>query len=733
MKKTIFLSLLLASALVQAQTFQTWQTSSSKRLAASASSAMQLGSGTSSSKITLIPTTYYQSVEGFGWMLTEASAKLIMQMTSTNRTNLLNELYSPTGTCRCTVVRIALGACDLSEYSYSYADSKDETLSNFSLDGPDKDYVIPVLKEILTINPKIYIMAAPWSAPKWMKTNNNWSGGKLSTSYYALYATYFLKYLQAMDKEGIHVHAVSIQNEPENGGNNPSMTFSKEEMYNFAENNLGPTLANNGYSDVKIIGFDHNCDNTSYPIHVAKSQYVSGTAFHLYGGSIDAMSTVYKNSKKDVYFTEQYTGQGSNFSGDLSWHMQNVEIGSMNNYGRTCIEWNLVSNPNLDMHTSGGCNTCEGALTITNNGSLTSRNLAYYIIAQCSRVVQRGARRIALSGGDGLSKVAFVNPDGSLGLVVYNGGSDKTVDVVYNGKYATFTACGGGATSVLLSGTGAVCPAPDAEPTPPPTVKIHITSAPAGTDSIYLIGSWGSSWKLSENIPCTKQPDGTWIGEVPETKFTYKCWNRWQVGGKETWDYEEAIDAKGTKLPQDRSADYSKSQTETIQVLYWKKQATPSVDPDPGVKQGVTIHITSAPAGTDSIYLVGNWSDGNWRLKDNIPCERQEDGTWKGFVPLTSKFEYKCWNRWIVDGKETWDYEEAVDDKGTKRSSNRTADYSKSQTETIQVLYWRKQAVITEIDNVNENVNVNRKVMKDGKLYILRDGKYYSILGTNNQ
>ncbi len=571
----IFFCFIVCVLSVQAQTYQSWQTSSSKSKYFSASSSSNMKSGTSSSsaKITLDPETYYQSVEGFGWMLTEATGKMMMQMSQSDRTNLLKELYSPTGTCRSTVVRIALGACDLSEWSYSYCDTKDESLNSFSLNGPDKDYLIPILKEIVSINPNIYIMAAPWSAPKWMKTINNWSGGRLNKDYYATYAKYFLKYLQAMDAEGIHVNAVSIQNEPENGGNNPSMIYNKEEMYEFAEKHLGPTLANNGYQDVKIIGFDHNCDNTTFPIHVAKSKYVSGTAFHLYGGNISAMKTVYKQSKKDVYFTEQYTGKGGDFGGDFKWHMQEVVIGSMTNYGRTCIEWNLASDPNCNMHTEGGCNSCLGALTL-NNGSISGRNVSYYIIAQGSRVVQRGARRIASSGGDGLNHVAFVNPDGSLGLIIYNDGGDRTLDVVYKNHYCTVTACGNGATSVLLSGVGAECPSVDAEPTKDPSVTIHITSAPAGTDSIYLIGSWGSSWKLNENIPCTRQADGSWIGLVPETDpFEYKCWNRWKVNGQETWDYEEAIDNKGTKRPNNRTADYNKSKTETIQVLYWRKQA----------------------------------------------------------------------------------------------------------------------------------------------------------------
>ena len=537
---------------------------------------MQSGSGSNSRKLVIDPKNRYQSVEGFGWMMTQASAKLIRQMSQSDRTQLLKELYAPDGKVRATVIRIAVGACDLSESDYTYSPSKDESLSNFSLAGPDLTDLIPVLKEVLAINPNVFIMAAPWTAPVWMKQNagahGGYTGGSLNTAYYSTYAKYLLRYLQAMDAQGIHVHALSIQNEPLHDGNNPSMKWSKEQMYDFAEYHLGPTLKNNNYGDVIILGYDHNCDNTDFPIYVAKSQYVDGTAFHLYGGNISALTTVRTKSGKNVWFTEQYTAKSGSFQGDFSWHMQNVMLGAMQNYARTSIEWNLASDPSLSMHTDGGCTTCKGALTMQ-NGAVQSRNVSYYIVAQMSRVVQRGAARVATSGASDINSCAFVNPDGSIGVIMYNNNNDdRNVDIIYDGKYASFMVHGNGATSVLLSGTGATVP--DEDPIEQQGVTIHITSAPEGTDSIYLIGSWGGNWKLKENIPCKRLKDGTWQGFVPETSyFEYKCWNRWIVDGKETWEYEEAIDDKGTLRPQNRSANYTVRTLEEIQVPYWRKQA----------------------------------------------------------------------------------------------------------------------------------------------------------------
>jgi glucosylceramidase len=218
----------------------------------------------------------------------------------------------------------------------------------------------------------------------------------------------------------IPIWGISVQNEPLNGNNNPSMKWTKETMYSFIAGKLGPKLADTGHGDVRIIAYDHNCDVTDFPIHVAKSRYVYGTAFHLYSGEISALSTVYEATGKPVLFTEQYTGKDGDFAGDLNWHVQNVVLGAMNNMATTVLEWNLCSDPNYSIHTSGGCTTCKGALTISGS-TLSERNVSYYIIGHAARVIDPGAVRIqAASTASNLSYVAAANPDGSIGVVVYN-------------------------------------------------------------------------------------------------------------------------------------------------------------------------------------------------------------------------------------------------------------------------------------------------------------------------
>ncbi|HNJ95580.1 MAG TPA: glycoside hydrolase family 30 beta sandwich domain-containing protein, partial [Ferruginibacter sp.] len=284
----------------------------------------------------------------------------------------------------------------------------------------------------------IKILGSPWSAPVWMKTNGSSIGGGLQTQYYAVYAKYFVKYIQAMQAKGIRIDAVTIQNEPQHGGNNPSMVMSSTEQANFVKNNLGPEFQAAGIT-TKIIIWDHNCDNAAYPIAIlndpAAKQYIDGSAFHLYAGDISALSAVKTaHPDKNLYFTEQWTGATGSFSGDLNWHIKNVIIGSMRNWSKVALEWNLASDATWGPHTPGGCTECKGALII--NGTLVVRNVGYYIIAHASKFVPAGSVRIASPMPTNLPNVAFKTPAGKKVLIVLNeSGTAQGFNIGYNGKY----------------------------------------------------------------------------------------------------------------------------------------------------------------------------------------------------------------------------------------------------------------------------------------------------------
>lgn len=387
------------------------------------------------STITVDDSKTFQSIDGFGYALTGGSAYVINTLDAKTKNNLLLELFgNDDNSIGVSYLRISIGASDLNADVFSYDDvAGDTALTHFSL-AKDKSDLIPVLKQIIAINPNIKIMATPWSAPTWMKDNDSSIGGSLLPKYYNVYANYFVKYIQAMQAEGITIASITPQNEPLFGGNNPSMVVTAEEERDFIKNNLGPAFKNNNIK-AKIIVYDHNCDRPDYPITILNdadaAQYVDGSAFHLYGGDISALSIVHDaHPDKNVYFTEQWTGSNESFSGDLMWHIKNVIIGTVNNWGKAAIEWNLASDPNYQPHTQGGCSECKGALTISGNN--ITRNESYYIVAHASKFVPPGSVRISSSAINGLTNVAFKTPQGKKVLLVLNDGSSA---INFNIKY----------------------------------------------------------------------------------------------------------------------------------------------------------------------------------------------------------------------------------------------------------------------------------------------------------
>ncbi len=377
----------------------------------------------SGAKITVHPEQSFQSIDGFGFTLTGGSAQLIQQLEPTKRAALLEELFGKNGI---SVLRIGVGATDLDANVFSYEDKP----KKFSLE-PSKADLIPVLQQIIAINPAIKLMATPWSPPTWMKDNGESKGGSLLEKYYITYANYLATYIEKMANEGITIWALTPQNEPLHPGNNPSMLMTSEMQANFIKTALGPAFKKRKIT-TKIIVYDHNCDHPEYAIDLLNDadakQYVSGSAFHLYNGDISALSKVKAaHPDKDLYFTEQWAGYKGDFTGDFMWHVKNVILGAVNNHAKTAIEWNLANDPSYGPHTPGGCTECLGALTIS--GQDIIRNQSYYIVMQAARFVPAGSLRLGIDVPEGIQAAAFKRPDGKVVLLVQNEGRKKNLSV----------------------------------------------------------------------------------------------------------------------------------------------------------------------------------------------------------------------------------------------------------------------------------------------------------------
>lgn len=394
----------------------------------------------------------FQTIDGFGFALTGGSAQLLMHMEPGKRAAILHELFADDGNNLGTsYIRVSVGASDMNDHVYSYDDlpkgKTDPALSGFSLD-PDYADVIPALKQILAINPTIKILASPWSAPAWMKTNSNVKGGKLRPEYYAAYASYLVKYIQGMKAEGIAVDALTIQNEPLNEKNTPSMQMLAPEQAEFIRDHLGPAFQKSGIK-TRIILYDHNCDVPEYATSILKdteaAKYVDGSGFHLYGGKIDVLTEVHNSfPAKNLYFTEQMVVNRPDTSDmPVSKPVQRIVIGATRNWSRNVLLWNLAADPKFGPHTNnGGCPVCQGAITI--DGNNVTRNLAYYTIAHASKFVRPGSVRIGSNDLELLPNVAFKTPSGRKVLIVVNNSTaPQTFHVRYHQKsFATSLKAG---------------------------------------------------------------------------------------------------------------------------------------------------------------------------------------------------------------------------------------------------------------------------------------------------
>jgi glucosylceramidase len=388
----------------------------------------------------------YQTIDGFGFAVTGGSAQLLMRMDPVKRAAILHELYADDGNnIGVSYIRVSVGSSDMNDHVYSYDDmpegQTDPSMAKFSLDA-DRGDVIPVLKEILAINPKIKILASPWSAPLWMKTSGVARGGVLKPEYFDAYADYFVKYIQGMQAADIPIDALTVQNEPLNEKNTPSMIMLESEQEDFIKNHLGPAFEK-AEIQTKIVLYDHNLDHPLYPLTILRdpeaNKYIDGTGFHLYGGTVDAMTQVHNEfPNKNLYLTEQAVIEHSGSSEiNLSKPVARIIIGVSRNWSKSILLWNLAADPQKGPHTNeGGCAECVGAVTI--DGNNITRELAFYTLAHASKFVRPGSVRIGSSDLEQLPNVAFKTPKGETVLVVSNiSGSPQTFSVRDHGKSFT--------------------------------------------------------------------------------------------------------------------------------------------------------------------------------------------------------------------------------------------------------------------------------------------------------
>ena len=394
--------------------------------------------GAPGATIVVDPSRRYQTMVGFGASMTDSSAYVLSRELSPRvRRQTMRDLFSPTEGIGLSMLRQPMGASDFAVgQAYSYDDQPagqtDPDLSDFSI-GHDRAYILPRLREALRLNPRMALMATPWSAPGWMKDSDSMITGSLLPAYHQAYADYFAHFIKAYQDAGIPTHYVSMQNEPlYEPGDYPGMRVFPDQAGTFIAGHLAPTLQRAGLDDTKILGYDHNWDITDYPEAMYSNsqvaQHVAGTAWHCYAGEVVAQSVSHNNyPHAQAFQTECSGGDWQRLIGDPFELTMASVIGVPRNWGQSVVLWNLALDADHGPFI-GGCTNCRGVVTVNSDGTVT-KELDYWALGHASKFVQPGAVRIASSqhpttnqrgGGRGLTNVAFRNPDGSSVLIAHN-------------------------------------------------------------------------------------------------------------------------------------------------------------------------------------------------------------------------------------------------------------------------------------------------------------------------
>lgn len=406
----------------------------------------------------------YQQTDGFGVAITDSSAQLIWAMPPQGRRRLLAALFSETAGAGLSLVRVTMGASDFSPRPYTYDDvapgGTDPSLSHFAL-AADPYPVLPVLRQILAINPAVRVIATPWTAPAWMKTSGNLDGGRLDRRWDAAWASYFVRFLDAYRAAGVPVWAVSVDNEPDaTGGDYPTMAMGAPDEASFVSEFLGPAFRRAGLRTLILAG-SVDWNDPGYDRRVlddpAAAGYLAGTAWHCYGGSPAGQDQVHDAAAHaGIWVTECSSGAwGKGPAADLSWGAQTLLVGSLTHWARAVVWWNAVLDPAGGPH-DGGCGECQGALVVDPRDGSVTPAVGYDLLAVMGRAVRPGAVRVASPARTGpLRTVAFVNPGGSRAVLLVNtSGQATTAAVTDRGTTHVVSVPPGGIVTALWPGAG---------------------------------------------------------------------------------------------------------------------------------------------------------------------------------------------------------------------------------------------------------------------------------------
>lgn len=389
------------------------------------------------------PTREYQEIRGFGGAITQASGTVWKKLkTERLRQSVIEAFFGESG-IGASIARVPINSCDFAESSYSLDDvDGDVQLEHFDESLPnDEEHLLPMTRAALAVNPRLELLASPWSPPAWMKSNGDMNGNGeprgLRADAAAAWATYISRWLSAFQKHGAAVSLLTVQNEPQAPSPWEACYYDAAQESQFVASHLGPALKagvdSGRHAPVTLLGFDDQKDQIEQWADALlgdqpSSPFIGGMAYHWYAGDhFDRLAAAVARHPGKLFLgteaTYELTRLGDHHapgsSGHLRWVREGVWargegyahaiIGDLQAGSSGWLDWNVLLDSDGGPNHLG--NTCDAPLIADADLGTVHKHPQYFFLGHFSRFMPRGSRRVEVEKLRGADGAVLKEPD----------------------------------------------------------------------------------------------------------------------------------------------------------------------------------------------------------------------------------------------------------------------------------------------------------------------------------
>ena len=409
-----------------------------------------------SNRIYIQPEVTFQTLEGIGGAFNEIGGEALLSLSKNKQETVMNNLFSK-DKAGFNFCRTAIGASDFGMNTYSYSnESNDFEMKHFSIDR-DKKYVLPYIKSAFAINPDITLFGSPWSPPAWMKESGKMEGlqkegnrMKSDPKVLKAYAKYFVKYVQAYEKEGVKVKRICIQNENDADTKYPSCVFPAKEMVDFANKYMAPAFKKNNIQTEIYAGTFRAADKMDLMdfTQCKNTDGVEGVGIQYTDVKIIADARALLPNLK-IMHTEGHCYNGENSSKQAKHRLE--EVASYINSGSVNYTyWNMI----LNETTKSGWDWSQNSLiNIDRENGKVKYNPDYNAMYIISKFILPGDVRIASTNRSNTHPIITVkSPDGTIKVLVQNTAeTDDVFELVLGEKSIKVNATAQAITAIVIN------------------------------------------------------------------------------------------------------------------------------------------------------------------------------------------------------------------------------------------------------------------------------------------